>query len=228
MLFLDELPEFNPQVLDSLRAPLETGEVMVARANAHVRYPERVQLVAAMNPCRCGHGGPGRGACGKAPRCQLQYQGRVSGPLMDRIDLQVEMPPVTAADLALPAPAEGTEQAARRVARARDIQGERHADLAGALNARLDGEALERVLGIEPRAMALLNQAAETQGFSARAFTRTKRLARTIADLDGSGPVQRVHVAEALIYRKPTLRNGPAPTFRSVSQPEGEPHLGDR
>ena len=228
VLFLDELPEFNPQVLDSLRAPLETGEVMVARANAHVRYPARVQLVAAMNPCRCGHGGPGRGACGKAPRCQLQYQGRVSGPLMDRIDLQVEMPPVTAADLALPAPVEGTEQAALRVARARDIQGERHGDLAGALNARLDGEALQRVLGIEPKAMDLLNQAAETQGFSARAFTRTKRLARTIADLDGSSPVQRVHVAEALIYRKPTLRNGPAPTFRSVFQPKPEPYLEDR
>ena len=103
VLFLDELPEFAPAVLDSLRGPLETGEVMVARANAHVRYPARVQLVAAMNPCRCGHGGAGRGACGRAPKCQLQYQGRISGPLMDRIDLHVEVPPVTAADLALAA-----------------------------------------------------------------------------------------------------------------------------
>ena len=165
------MPEFHPQVLDSLRGPLETGEVMVARANAHVRYPAGLQLVAAMNPCRCGHGGPGRGACGKAPRCQLQYQGRVSGPLMDRMDLQVEMPPVTAADLALPAPTEGTEQAARRVARARDVQGERHGGLGGVLNARLDGVALESVLNIEAKATALLNQAAETQGLSARAFT---------------------------------------------------------
>ncbi len=228
VLFLDELPEFQPQVLDSLRAPLETGEVMVARANAHVRYPARVQLVAAMNPCRCGHGGPGRGACGKAPRCQLQYQGRVSGPLMDRMDLQVEMPPVTAADLALPAPSEGTAQAAARVARARELQVERHGDGAGALNARLEGEALEQALSIEGKATALLNRAAETQGFSARAFTRTKRLARTIADLDGSGAVQRVHVAEALIYRKPPLQTGPAPAFRSAFEAASEPRLHAR
>jgi hypothetical protein len=119
VLFLDELPEFGVQALDSLRGPLETGEVMVARANAHVRYPARVQLVAAMNPCRCGHGGAGRGACGKAPRCIRDYQGRVSGPLMDRIDLAVDMPAVTAADLSLPPPSEGTAEVAARVARAR-------------------------------------------------------------------------------------------------------------
>ncbi|MDP3173172.1 MAG: YifB family Mg chelatase-like AAA ATPase, partial [Phenylobacterium sp.] len=108
VLFLDELPEFSAQALDSLRQPLETGEVVVARANAHVRYPARFQLIAAMNPCRCGNGGAGRGACGRAPRCQSDYQGKVSGPMMDRIDLQVDVPPVTAADLALPPPAEGT------------------------------------------------------------------------------------------------------------------------
>src|SRR6185503_8365012 len=126
-----------------LRQPLETGEVVVARANAHVRYPARFQLVAAMNPCRCGHGGPGRGACGRAPRCQTDYQGRVSGPLMDRIDLAVEVPPVTAADLALPPPAEGTAQAAARVAAARAVQTERAAaggEGATVLNAQADGE----------------------------------------------------------------------------------------
>ena len=123
VLFLDELPEFSPQALDALRGPLETGEVVVARANAHIRYPARVQLVAAMNPCRCGLGGPGRGACGRAPRCQTDYQGRISGPLIDRIDLQVEVPPVTAADLALPPPAEGTAEAAARVLAARDRAG---------------------------------------------------------------------------------------------------------
>src|SRR6185369_10925366 len=127
VLFLDELPEFGVQALDSLRQPLETGEVVVARANAHVRYPARVQLVAAMNPCRCGLGGPGRGACGRAPRCQSDYQGRISGPLMDRIDLQVEVPPVTPADLALPAPAEGTREAAARVMAARAAQDARAA-----------------------------------------------------------------------------------------------------
>ncbi len=224
VLFLDELPEFHPQVLDSLRGPLETGEVMVARANAHVRYPAAFQLVAAMNPCRCGHGGAGRGACGKAPRCQLQYQGRVSGPLMDRMDLQVEMPPVTAADLALSAPREGTEAAAARVAQARVVQADRAEPGGAVLNARMDGEPLERAVAMEPKAQALLNQAAESQGLSARAFTRTKRLARTIADLDGAGPVQRVHIAEALIYRKPTLRDGPAPSVRAALSPQADTH----
>jgi magnesium chelatase family protein len=205
VLFLDELPEFGVQALDSLRQPLETGEVVVARANAHVRYPARVQLVAAMNPCRCGHGGPGRGACGRAPRCQTDYQGRISGPLLDRIDLQVEVPPVTPADLALPPPAEGTAEAAARVARARALQAERAAaagEAGGALNATADGEWLETIAALDAPARALLSRAAEAGGLTARGWTRTLRLARTIADLDGSDAVARVHVAEALIYRR--------------------------
>ena len=121
------MPEFHPQALDSLRQPLESGEVMVARANYHIRYPAKVQLVAAQNPCRCGVGGPGRGHCGKAPRCQMAYQSRVSGPLLDRFDLTVDVPPVTAADLALPPPAEGTAEVAARVAEARRIQSDREA-----------------------------------------------------------------------------------------------------
>ena len=104
VLFLDESPEFQPQAFDSLRQPLETGEVMVARANAYVRYPARVHLLATMNPCRCSVGGVGKGSCGKVARCQQSYQGRISGPLMDCIDLQVDVPAVTAADLALPPP----------------------------------------------------------------------------------------------------------------------------
>ena len=205
VLFLDELPEFSAQALDSLRGPLETGEVVVARANAHVRYPARVQLVAAMNPCRCGLGGPGRGACGRAPRCQTDYQGRISGPLMDRIDLQVEVPPVTAADLALPAPAEGTTEAAARVAEARAAQAERAAEAgegAAALNSRADGDWLETIAGLDAPSRALLTRAAEAGGLTARGWTRTLRLARTIADLEGSETVRRVHVAEALIYRR--------------------------
>jgi magnesium chelatase family protein len=203
VLFLDELPEFAGQVLDSLRQPLETGEVMVARANAHVRYPARVQLVAAMNPCRCGVGGPGRGACGRAPRCQLQYQSRISGPLMDRIDLHVEVPPVTAADLALPRPAEGTAQAAARVAKARALQEERSpADGAPSLNAQLEGRELERCAEPDGAGRTLLTKAAEAGGLSARGWTRTLRLARTIADLEGVAAVRRIHIAEALIYRR--------------------------
>ena len=205
VLFLDELPEFSAQALDSLRGPLETGEVIVARANAHVRYPARVQLVAAMNPCRCGHGGAGRGACGRAPRCQTDYLSRISGPLMDRIDLQVEVPPVTAADLALPAPAEGTAEAAARVAEARGAQAERAASggkHAVALNALADGDWLETIAGLDAPARALLTRAAEAGGLTARGWTRTIRLARTIADLEGADAVRRVHIAEALIYRR--------------------------
>jgi len=205
VLFLDELPEFSAQALDSLRQPLETGEVIVARANAHVRYPARVQLVAAMNPCRCGLGGAGRGACGRAPRCQTDYLARISGPLMDRIDLQVEVPPVTAADLALPAPAEGTAEAAARVAQARGVQAERAAgggEGAAALSARADGDWLEAIAGLDAPARALLTRAAEAGGLTARGWTRTLRLARTIADLEGLDAVRRVHIAEALIYRR--------------------------
>jgi magnesium chelatase family protein len=204
VLFLDELPEFSAQALDSLRQPLETGEVMVARANAHVRYPARFQLVAAMNPCRCGSGGLGKGACGRAPRCQADYQRRVSGPFLDRIDLSVDVPPVTPADLALPPPAEGTAEAAARVALAREVQADRarRSGLAGPLNAQASGEGLDRICALEGPAASLLARAAETAGLTARGWTRTLRLARTIADLEGADSVGRVHVAEALIYRR--------------------------
>jgi magnesium chelatase family protein len=199
------IPEFSPQALDSLRAPLETGEVMVARANFHIRYPAKVMLVAAQNPCRCGVGGPGRGHCGKAPRCQMSYQSRVSGPLLDRIDLTVDVPPVTAADLALPPPAEGTAEVAARVGAARDLQSARaakHGDGVPAINARAEGRWLETIAALDAPGSALLSRAAEAGRLTARGWTRTLRLARTIADLEGSAQVRRVHVAEALIYRR--------------------------
>ena len=161
---------------------------------------------SATHPCRCGHGGPGRGACGRAPRCQTDYQGRISGPLMDRIDLQVEVPPVSAADLALPAPSEGTAQASARVTAARRVQSERAAQAGdegvAILNAQAEGDWLETIADLDPPARALLARAAEAGGLTARGWTRTIRLARTIADLEGGGPVRRVHVAEALIYRR--------------------------
>ena len=209
VLFLDELPEYSPQALDSLRQPLETGEIVVARANAHVRYPARFQLIAAMNPCRCGVGGPGKGACGKAPRCQRDYQNRISGPLFDRIDLTVETPPVTAADMALPPPAEGTAEAAARVTVARVAQADRareHGlDPDQGVNARASGETLDRVGAPDESGRALLMRAAEAGGLTARGWTRTLRLARTIADLEGSTPVLRRHIAEALVYRRTTV-----------------------
>jgi magnesium chelatase family protein len=219
VLFLDELPEFAPQVLDSLRQPLETDEVVVARANHHVRYPARVQLVAAMNPCRCGLGGAGRGACGKAPRCQRDYQGRISGPLLDRIDLQVEVPPVTAADLALPPPAEGTAEVAARVAAAREAQEARAAEAGvegpARLNAQASGALLDKACALDEAGRALLTRAAETGGLTARGWTRTLRLARTVADLDGSTPVLRRHVAEALIYRRMSFEAGASALVRA-------------
>jgi len=205
VLFLDELPEFSAQALDSLRAPLETGEVIVARANAHIRYPARVQLIAAMNPCHCGHGGMGKGACGRAPRCQQSYQTKVSGPLMDRIDLQIEVPPVTAADLSLPPPAEGSREVAARVAAARAVQTERarvEGDGAADLNARADGGYLERIAAMDDPARALLARASEAGNLTARGWARTIRLARTIADLEGADAVRRIHIAEALVYRR--------------------------
>lgn len=223
VLFLDELPEFSAQALDSLRQPIETGEVVVARANHHVRYPARVQLIAAMNPCKCGHGGAGKGHCGKAPRCQRDYQGKVSGPLMDRIDLQVEVPPVTAADLALPPPAEGTAEVAARVAQARAAQEARGAELgldsAGRLNATASGAALDRIAAPDAAGKALLTRAAELGGLTARGWTRTLRLARTIADLEGSTGVLRRHVAESLIYRKTVV--GAASPAQAVGETAG-------
>lgn len=160
----------------------------------------------ATRPCRCGQGGPGRGACGRAPRCQRDYQGRLSGPLLDRIDLVVEAPAVTAADMALPPPAEGTTEAAARVAAARAVQAERAAACAlpGAspLNARLSGEALDRLAGPDGPGKDLLARAGEAGGLTARGWTRTLRLARTIADLEGAEGVLRRHLAEALVYRR--------------------------
>ena len=222
VLFLDELPEFSPQALDSLRTPLETGEVTVARANAHIRYPARFQLVAAMNPCRCGLGGAGKGACGKAPRCQRDYQGRLSGPLLDRIDLQVEAPAVTAADMALPPPAEGTAEAAARVAVARDLATERARQLGlpvdQSLNARASGETLDRIAAPDAAGRDLLIRAGEAGNLTARGWTRTLRLARTIADLEGAEAVLRRHVAEALAYRRPA-HEMIAPTFSATPTP---------
>jgi len=197
VLFLDELPEFSAQALDALRQPLENGQVMIARANHHVTYPARILLAAAMNPCRCG-GGPGAGACRRGPRCAVDYQARLSGPLLDRIDIQLDVPPVTAADLALPPPPEGSAEAAGRVARARAEQGGRGAGL----NAAIDLDTLERVAAPDEPGKALLAKATETLALSARAYHRTMRVARTIADLDGAGAVRRIHIAEALSLKR--------------------------
>ncbi len=202
VLFLDELPEFQRVVLDSLRQPLETGQVVVARANAHVTYPARVQLISAMNPCRCGHLADASLACSRAPKCALDYQAKISGPMLDRIDLHVDVAAVSASDLALPPPAEGSVQVAARVAAARAVQTARYRNHAARTNAEADGKLLDSVATPDEPGRKLLLQAADAMKLSARGYHRVLRVARTIADLGGEENVSRIHIAEALSYRR--------------------------
>jgi magnesium chelatase family protein len=200
------MPEFQPAVLDSLRQPLESGEVTIVRANHRATYPARFMLVGAMNPCRCGKAADPGYSCrrGANERCIADYQGRLSGPLLDRIDLHIEVPAVTAADLILPAPAEGSREVAARVAQARAVQAARYAALglpSIRLNAQAQGPALDQVAALDAPCLALVRDAADAMRLSARGYHRVLRVARTLADLDGAEKISRVHLAEALSYR---------------------------
>lgn len=200
VLFLDELPEFTAQVLDSLRQPLEVGEISVARVNAHVSYPARFQLIAAMNPCRCGGSAGADGtSCKRGPRCASDYQSRVSGPFMDRIDIQIDVPAVTPADLALPPSKDGTKEVLARVLAARELSEQRNG---GCTNADLSSAQLDHVAQTDREGQALLQMAAEKLGLTARGYHRVLRVARTLSDLDGSENIRRLHIAEALAHRR--------------------------
>jgi len=197
VLFLDELPEFPRAALEALRQPLESGRTTVARAAAHVTYPARFQLIAAMNPCRCGHLGDAARECGKAPRCGEDYLGRISGPLLDRIDIVVHVHPTPPSELSRAPPGEPTAVVAARVAAARRTQHDRF----GAGGPGSNAEAGVDAIALMPDARSLAEQAADRLRLSARGFTRVLRVARTIADLAGSELVRRADVAEALAYR---------------------------
>lgn len=202
VLFLDELPEFQRNALDALRQPLETGEVSVARANAHVTFPARFQLIGAMNPCRCGHLADPEMACTKAPRCGLDYQSKISGPMLDRIDLHVDVPAVSAADLTLPPPAEGSEDVRARVHKARQRQLDRYSGSDVTTNAQADGPVLEKAAQLDDEGRTLMETAVKQLKLTARGYHRVLRVARTLADLQGTETLGRAHLAEALGYRR--------------------------
>lgn len=199
VLFLDELPEFSRSALDALRQPIESGEVTIARANAHITYPAQFQLIAAMNPCRCGFLGDANQECRKAPLCGEHYQGRVSGPIYDRIDLIVNVPAIRIDDLCQPPSAEKSVDVAARVDQCHQAQRARNN---GLLNARLGGSQLNQSTALDERSAALLQKAASSFSLSARGYHRILRVARTIADMAGANAINRHHLGEAIAYRK--------------------------
>jgi len=206
VLFLDELPEFGRQVLESLRQPVEMGKAVIARANAHITYPARFQLIAAMNPCRCGHLDDAEQACARAPKCALDYRTKISGPMLDRFDIFVDVPAVSAADLTLPPPSETTEIVAARVAKAREIQRQRFSEIDHPkplrTNADAESTVLEQIVELDQTGRDLMNDAIGKMKLSARGYHRVLKVARTLADLEEIENVGRHHIAEALGYRR--------------------------
>ncbi len=198
VLFLDELPEFNRATLEILRQPMESGRILISRAKRNATYPARFQLIAAMNPCPCGHLGNAAMSCTRAPRCAEAYQNKISGPLLDRIDLHVDVDAVKPWEMTTDTTPRETSAVIRaRVVAARDRQIKRQ----GYVNAMLDGADLGQFAALSDELTNFLNAAAEKMGMSARGYNRIKRLARTIADLRGAENIEMSDLAEALSYR---------------------------
>jgi magnesium chelatase family protein len=198
VLFLDELPEYDRHVLEVLREPLESGRIAISRAARQAEFPARFQLVAAMNPCPCGYAGDPSGRCRCTPEAVARYRSRLSGPLLDRIDLTIEVPRVAHAELRSSIEGESSETVRRRVVMARSRQLAR----AGKPNAWLGNRETERDCALDDRLHALLDRAVERLGLSARGYHRVLRVSRTIADLDGSTRIGAAHLAEAIQYRR--------------------------
>ena len=208
VLFLDELPEFSRQTLEALRQPLENGEVSVARANSHITYPARFQFIAAMNPCRCGYLGVPGHECARAPRCAQEYQSKISGPLLDRIDIQIEVPLISPWKLGQLQAGEDSETILQRVLKARAFQANRFQNLPIATNAEADGRILEQIAQLSDEARQQLIHVAEQLNLSGRGFHRMIRVARSIADMDQSDAILRLHMDEALSFRKSFTKGG--------------------
>ncbi|AZL15525.1 YifB family Mg chelatase-like AAA ATPase [Rickettsiales endosymbiont of Stachyamoeba lipophora] len=204
ILFLDELPEFSRNVLDSLRQPIETGEVLISRAQSHVSYPAKFQLIAAMNPCPCGYLDDPDRACSKSPRCAETYLSKISGPLLDRIDLHVNLQPLSLNELRKETKEESSKDVAKRVANALAIQHVRYKNTAINSNSELEGHVLENMVQLSAPAKILLEQAIEKMKLSMRSYTRILRVARTIADLAGIEDLEidKAQIAEAINFRK--------------------------
>jgi magnesium chelatase family protein len=204
VLFLDELPEFSRQTLETMRQPLENKKAVIARANAHLSYPADFQLVAAMNPCPCGHYGDKRHECSRAPKCAAEYQNKISGPLYDRIDVHVDMPAVKITDLARMQGGEDSKTVRARVIKARNVQADRYKALGLGIrtNSLLQGNLLEEVCQSTEEARDLLNNTADELGLSARAYYRILKVSRTIADMEGAEIISKTHLAEALSFRR--------------------------
>lgn len=205
VLFLDELPEFNRPTLEALRQPLENGEIQISRVNAHTTFPANFQLIAAMNPCRCGHLGQKDKECTRAPVCAQEYMSKISGPLLDRIDIKIEVPQVSPWELSEVKKGESSKVIQSRVIKARELQIERLRQLNITdinTNSQLKGKVLEEICIMDNDAEKLLIAFAEKNLISARAYHRTLRLARTIADLQNESKILKLHIAEALSYRQ--------------------------
>lgn len=202
VLFLDEFPEYPRHVLETLRQPIETGDVIVARANAHVKYPCKFMLVTAANPCKCGYMTDPERACARVPICGADYMGRISGPLMDRFDLKVELPPVEIDDLVNATEGESSSTVAARVLAAREIQQKRYEAISDvSTNADAEGTLLQEIVCLSSEATDFINTVANHYRLSARGYHRILRVSRTIADLATSETVEKHHLSEAVRFR---------------------------